>query len=77
MGAGGPEPQFVIVEENGQRTLRTVKVGLNDLERVEIIEGLKEGEEVLIASHSRALEARAEFQERVRNRSMSGFRKAN
>jgi HlyD family secretion protein len=77
VGEGGPDAQFVIVKEDGQPTLRPVKVGLNDMERVEILEGLEEGEEVLIASHSRALQARAEFQERIRNRSMSGFRKAN
>jgi HlyD family secretion protein len=69
--------QFVLVVDGGRPTVRLVGVGLNDMERVEITEGLREGEEVLIASHSRALQARAEFQERIKNRSMGGFRRSN
>ncbi|MCK4546726.1 MAG: efflux RND transporter periplasmic adaptor subunit [Candidatus Eisenbacteria sp.] len=74
---GGPYRHFVIVREDDGPALRPVEVGLNDMEQVEIVRGLQEGEEVLIASRSRALQARAEFQERIKSRSMGGFRKSN
>ncbi len=74
---GSAGRQLVIVMDEGRPSVRPVKVGLNDLECVEIVEGLAEGDEVILASHSRALEARAAFQDRMRARSMGGFRRSN
>lgn len=74
---GEREGQYVIVMEEDGPTVRPVRVGLRDVENVEITEGLAEGEEVLVVGYSRALQARAEFQERIRARSMGGFRRTD
>jgi HlyD family secretion protein len=39
--------ELVFVSENGLAKIRTVKTGISDYEHIEILEGLKEGEEVI------------------------------
>ncbi|WP_111669976.1 efflux RND transporter periplasmic adaptor subunit [Algoriphagus litoralis] len=47
--AGGTtrNKELVFVSENGIAKLRTVKTGISDYENIEILEGLKEGEEII------------------------------
>lgn len=39
--------EIVFVSENGEAKIRTVKTGISDYENIEILEGLKEGDEVI------------------------------
>lgn len=39
--------ELVFVSENGIAKLRTVKTGISDYENIEVLEGLKEGEEII------------------------------
>jgi HlyD family secretion protein len=39
--------ELVFVSENGIAKIRTVKTGISDYENIEILEGLKEGEEII------------------------------
>ncbi len=47
--AGGStrNKELVFVSENGIAKIRTVKTGISDYENIEILEGLKEGDEVI------------------------------
>jgi HlyD family secretion protein len=47
--AGGStrNKELVFVSENGVAKIRTVKTGISDYENIEILEGLKEGEEII------------------------------
>jgi HlyD family secretion protein len=69
--------RFVFVLAGGDLTMRPVETGLFDWNQYEITGGLNEGEEVAVFQASRALQQSREFAERIRGRSMPGFRKSS
>ena len=69
--------RYVFVVEGESLVLRPVDVGLFDWNQYEITGGLDEGEEVAVIMASRALQSSREFAERIRGRSMPGFRKSS
>jgi HlyD family secretion protein len=69
--------RFVFVKAGGSLEVREVKVGLFDWNQYEVTDGLEEGEEVAVFLVSRALAQSKEFADRIRGRSMSGFKKTN
>jgi HlyD family secretion protein len=76
-GEPGPRGNFVFVRTGTGFEMRRVEVGLSDWNQFEITEGLAEGEEVAVFLASRALQYSREFVDRIRGRSMPGFRKSN
>ncbi|MFZ5597930.1 MAG: HlyD family secretion protein [Bacillota bacterium] len=54
-GATGERDVAVFVMENGKRVLRQIKVGIDDSTNYEVIEGLKEGELLVIGDSSQAV----------------------
>ena len=54
-----------------------MKVGLFDWNQYEVTGGLEEGDEVAVFMVSRALQQSKEFADRIRGRSMPGFKKTN
>ena len=64
--------RVVMVKEGTEFKPRLVKVGPNNFDNSEIMEGLKEGEEVQITSISRAKLASEQFNERMRNMNSMG-----
>jgi HlyD family secretion protein len=46
-GAVAKVRELVFVSENGVAKMREVKTGISDYENIEILEGLKEGDEVI------------------------------
>ncbi|MBC6366005.1 efflux RND transporter periplasmic adaptor subunit [Algoriphagus sp. AK58] len=46
-GGATKAKEIVFVSENGEAKTRTVKTGISDYENIEILEGLKEGDEVI------------------------------
>ncbi len=72
-GSNGQAPRkFVLVKNNENRFVpRRVQLGVSNFDYAEIINGLQEGDSVLVFSASRAGAARQEFMNRMRN--MSGF----
>ncbi len=46
-GAAAKPKELVFVSENGEAKIRNVKTGISDYENIEILEGLKEGDEVI------------------------------
>jgi HlyD family secretion protein len=73
----GPMSRFVFVKSGESFEMRQVGVGLFDWNQYEVTEGLKEGEEVAVFLASQALQYSREFADRIRGRSMPGFRKSN
>lgn len=69
--------RFVFVKSGESFEMRLVKVGLFDWNQYEVTEGLKEGEEVAVFLASRALQHSREFADRIKGRSMAGFKKSN
>lgn len=69
--------RFVFVLAGGDLEMRRVETGLFDWNQYEITDGLREGEEVAVFLASRALQQSREFAERIRGRSMPGFRKSS
>ncbi|MBI4429986.1 MAG: efflux RND transporter periplasmic adaptor subunit [Ignavibacteriales bacterium] len=66
--------RIVAVKEGVEFKPRLVKVGPNNFDNSEVLEGLKEGEEIQITTVSRAKLASEQFNERMRNMSgMSGL----
>ncbi|MFN3999090.1 efflux RND transporter periplasmic adaptor subunit [Algoriphagus sp.] len=47
VGGNTKNRELVFVSENGVAKLRTVKTGISDYENIEILEGLKEGDEII------------------------------
>ena len=68
---------YVFVVDGGSLALRAVDVGLFDWNQYEITAGIEEGEEVAVIQASRALQQSREFADRIRGRSMPGFRKSS
>jgi len=46
-GGSTKNKELVFVSENGVAKIRTVKTGISDYENIEIVEGLKEGDEII------------------------------
>jgi HlyD family secretion protein len=69
--------RFVFVKSSERLELRRVDVGLFDWNQYEITGGLREGETVAVFTASRALQQSREFADRIRGRSMPGFRKSD
>jgi len=76
-GAGGGRPpggyQFgssfwVVTERDGQRVPVAVKTGITDLDRAEIVEGLQEGEKVLLLPSSHLVETQQQLQSFINRR---------
>lgn len=76
-GAMDMRTRVVFVRDSENLEAREVKVGLFDWNQYEITEGLTEGEEVAVFTASQALQQSKEFADRIRGRSMPGFRKSN
>lgn len=74
MANGGAPRKFVLVKtENGYRP-RPVEIGVSNLDYAEVVNGLDEGETVLVFSNSRAAAARQDMMNRMRNmNSFGGF----
>lgn len=74
MANGGAPRKFVLVKtENGYRP-RPVEIGVSNLDYAEVVNGLNEGETVLVFSTSRAAAARQEMMNRMRSmNSFGGF----
>jgi HlyD family secretion protein len=69
--------RFVFLKAGESLEMREVKVGLFDWNQYEITGGLEEGDEVAVFMVSRALQQSKEFADRIRGRSMPGFKKTN
>ena len=76
-GEGAPGGNFVFVKTDAGFEMKQVRVGLSDWNQYEITGGLVEGEQVAVFLASRALQYSREFVDRIRGRSMTGFRKSN
>jgi HlyD family secretion protein len=72
-----PRSRFVFVKSSETFEMRQVNVGLFDWNQYEVTGGLTEGEEVAVFLASQALQHSREFADRIRGRSMPGFRKSN
>lgn len=83
MGAAGAEGEvgqrgnFVFVKTDAGFEMKQVEVGLSDWNQFEVTGGLEEGDQVAVFLASRALQYSKEFVDRIRGRSMPGFRKSN
>jgi HlyD family secretion protein len=67
---------WVVVDKDGEREFRNVMTGITDLEQVEIVEGLDEGESVLILPSTHLVETQQELQNWINRRigSVPGIR---
>ena len=67
---------WVVVENNGEHEFRNVTTGITDLDRVEIAEGLQEGESVLILPSTHLVETQQDLQNWINRRigSVPGIR---
>lgn len=59
---------WVVVDNNGPRDFRNVRTGITDLDQVEILAGLAEGDRVLILPSSHLVETQQELQEWINRR---------
>jgi hypothetical protein len=64
--------RVIEVKENGAFVAKMVKVGASNFDVAEVIEGLKEGDEIRIVAISRALLSSSEFNDRMRSMSSMG-----
>ena len=64
--------RVIEVKENGAFVVKMVKVGASNFDFAEVIDGLKEGDEIRIVAVSRALLSSEQFNERMRNMSSMG-----
>ncbi len=68
----------VILKKGEDFIPRMVQVGVSNFDQTEIIAGLEEGDEVVYAFFSRALQSSEEFRQRLSSRAnMSGFRSSS
>ena len=67
--SGGPKMGLAFVKENGRFSPRLVRTGATDWEYVEVIGGLREGEEVAVLPSAQLYMQREEMMERFRSRS--------
>jgi HlyD family secretion protein len=76
-GAGSGRPRggyqfgssfWVVAERDGQRVPVAVKTGITDLDRAEIVEGLQEGEQVLLLPSSHLVETQQQLQSFINRR---------
>jgi HlyD family secretion protein len=76
-GAGGGAPRggyqfgssfWVVAERGGERVPVTVKTGITDLDRAEILEGLQEGDRVLLLPSSHLVETQQQLQSFINRR---------
>jgi HlyD family secretion protein len=66
---------FVQVRKNGEETYNRVRLGLSNLDFVQVTEGLAEGDTVVYSLTSGAMASREAFRDRMKSRSsMSGMR---
>ncbi len=67
---------WVVVDNDGEREFRNVTTGITDLEQVEIVDGLEEGESVLILPSTHLVETQQELQKWINRRigSVPGIR---
>ena len=68
-GAGGMSMGIAFVKEDDRFTPRLVRTGASDWEFIEIIGGLKEGEEVALLPSAQLYMQREQMMERFRSRS--------
>ena len=66
-GAGRPGLVFV-VDEAGQPTPRRVRLGLSDWDTTEVLDGLTEGEQVVLVSVAQLQQGQREFADRMPSR---------
>ena len=59
---------WVVAERDGQRVPVTVKTGITDLDRAEIVEGLQEGDKVLLLPSSHLVETQQQLQSFINRR---------
>lgn len=64
--------RVIMVKEGDDFVPKIIKVGQSNYDYAEVIDGLKEGDEVLVTSISQALQYNAEWSERMRSRSSVG-----
>ena len=64
--------RLVMVREGNEFVPRQIKVGPSNFDQSEVIEGLKEGEEIQIVTISRAKLASEQMTERMRNMNSMG-----
>jgi HlyD family secretion protein len=76
-GAGRMVPS-VQVRRNGTLEWTPIETGLSDLDNIEVLHGLAEGDTVVYSLVSGVMQAREEFRERMRNRTaVPGMRRSN
>ena len=59
---------WVVVDNNGTHEFRNVTTGITDLDQVEIVEGLADGESVLILPSTHLVETQQELQNWISRR---------
>lgn len=67
-GMGRANEKVVFVKEGAEVKPRRVTVGINNFDFTEIVDGLEEGEEIVVRSMSRARQSALEWQQRMRSR---------
>jgi hypothetical protein len=72
MSARGGRAQVVFVRNGPQLEPRVVRLGLSDFDYAEVLDGVKEGEEVVLLGVVEAQSMRQETQSRIRQRMGSG-----
>jgi hypothetical protein len=64
--------RLVVVKENDKFVTRMIKVGATNFEFSEVVDGLKDGEEIEVTTISRALIASEQFNQRIRSQTGLG-----
>jgi len=67
--------RVVMVKEGDGFVPRMILVGVSNFDSAEVLQGLKEGDEVLTSTFSRAMQSAQEFNERLRSRTSIGGRR--
>jgi multidrug efflux pump subunit AcrA (membrane-fusion protein) len=77
-GGGGFMIPSVQVRRNGTTEWTPIRTGLSDLDNIEVLRGLAEGDTVVYSLVSGVMRSREEFRERMRNRTaVPGMRRSN
>lgn len=75
---GGPRLRPAVeVIRNGVREWQPIETGLSNFDEVEVLQGLVDGDTVIYNLVSGAMQSRADFRERIRNRSGMGMRRSS